>query len=106
MSSPACFSNEHSVFHILVEALELSTQGVSNGGGEIGSRAESMEHLIAFLNSWGEFFSIEVNQLSHGSPTRRAVSSPAFLMTSLKTSISMSGELTVASLRRVARSSL
>ena len=60
MSSPVCFSNEHSVFYVLFEALELGTQGISDGGGEIDGRAESMEYLIAFFNSWGEFISIEV----------------------------------------------
>ncbi len=60
MGSPACFSDEHFVFDIFVEAPELDAQGISNGGGEIGGEAESMEYLIAFFNRWGEFVSIEV----------------------------------------------
>jgi hypothetical protein len=60
VSSPACFSNEHFVFDIFVEAPELDVQGISNGGGEIGGGAESMEYLITFFNRWGKFVSIEV----------------------------------------------
>ena len=45
---------------MFVEALELDTQGISNGGGEIKGGAESMEYLIVFFNRWGEFVSIEV----------------------------------------------
>ena len=35
-------------------------QGISDGGGEIGGEAESMEYLIPFFDRWGKFFSIEV----------------------------------------------
>ena len=60
VSSPVCFSDEHFVFDIFVEAPELDVQGINNGGGEISGGAKSMEYLVTFFDRWSKFVSIEV----------------------------------------------
>ena len=44
VSSPVCFSDEHFVFDIFVEAPELDVQGISDGGG--GDWRRSGEHGV------------------------------------------------------------
>ena len=79
MSSPLSFSNKHFVFDIFVEAPELGTQEISNGGWEISRGVESMEYLIALFNRWGESISIEVEPVVTLGSKRESRVFPCFL---------------------------
>jgi hypothetical protein len=57
----------------------LGAHGVENGRGGVGRRTECIEELIAFFDVRCQVSNVE---LKPGEPTRRAVSSPVFLMAS------------------------